>query len=352
MSRYLITLAALCACLLFAEAATAQDAVALAAPPVHAGTYDPVTGTLLPGSQPDEDVLYDNTADNGSFFVPGKGFIEMDWGTPAYGGNGAVLTGYQIGYATTRTTGQLAMIIRLHEGATGHGEFGTVIYEETLRGLPLSTGGAQGFTVDVLLGEPLDVLDGAVGWSYEFNDDETGPLLVGPPNAAGVENAWDEYASPKNEYVGTFWFGGTPYASFHLQLTGTANPPTPSAWLKYGVANGMVLSGFGPGTPGSENLLRIKGIGDTFAVLTVGLTQSDITAGANGITFYGWPWLFAIYDIYIEYVPMSLGVAELPAIIPIETPEGLQIYMQAIGQGLDGVYKRYSKGLELTVQPL
>ena len=54
--------------------------------------------------------------------------------------------------------------------------------------------------------------------------------LVGPPNAPGVEDAYDRYLEATEAYGGSFFFGGNPIASFAIRLKGRANtPPPPSA---------------------------------------------------------------------------------------------------------------------------
>ena len=46
-------------------------------------------------------VVYDNSTGNGSFFAPGPGLANMDWGTLSAGGNNDI-TVFQIGYATSQ----------------------------------------------------------------------------------------------------------------------------------------------------------------------------------------------------------------------------------------------------------
>ena len=57
---------------------------------------------------------------------------------------------------------------------------------------------------------------------------------VSPPGAPGRENYFDLFDS--DVYIGTYWFGGNPYAQFHMQLGRGVRPPpevdipTLSAW--------------------------------------------------------------------------------------------------------------------------
>jgi hypothetical protein len=190
--------------------------------PQYAGTYDVTSDTLIPvAPPPGGTVVFDNTAGNGSFYAPGAGLANMDWGTLSAGGSNSV-TSIQIGYASSSTT-DVDMIVSLHEGATGFGDAG-VISSYSLTGLPGGDpfGGIQAWIIDVTLPGALELPDGAIGWSYEATDDLTGPLTVGPPNEAGVVDAFDQYAGTGGPVLGTFFFGGVPFASFHMQLTAEA----------------------------------------------------------------------------------------------------------------------------------
>ncbi len=122
-----------------------------------------------------------------------------------------------------------------------------------LTGLPGSPGGpcCSGWiiTVDltgsgynsVLTGQDLDG-DGLhdFGYAYHYpnpgNATLIGPSVSGDPNAGdncpGNENAFDWFDpldpldpnAPATNYLGTYWFGGYPFASFYLNLCGT--PPS------------------------------------------------------------------------------------------------------------------------------
>ncbi|MHC5209710.1 MAG: hypothetical protein ACYTG2_03225 [Planctomycetota bacterium] len=197
-------------------------------PVTYLGTYDVATQTIIPpGSNPADGsaIVYDNTAFLGSFFQPGPGNENMDWGELAAGGFNDI-TDIQIGYGT-EATGTVDIEVSLNIGATGFGDPGTPI-EFLITGLPASAGlGAEAFAIDVAL--PVTNLpDGPIGYSYEFFDALTGPLLVGPPNPTGVIDAFDQYTSGFGLLLGTFNFGGppAPLASFYMQLTGSTPGPT------------------------------------------------------------------------------------------------------------------------------
>jgi hypothetical protein len=192
---------------------------------VHLGSYDLESHTITPanpGGDGVPSVVYDNTADNGFFFSPGPGVLSMDWGVLSAGGANTIAT-IQIGYAT-QTIGTVDIGVRIHEGATGFSGGGTVVSNVLVSGLPGSAAGeVVAFTLDIDLagaGLSFDLADGAIGYSYETFDASTGPLLVGPPNEAGVADAFDQYLSGDGSYLGTFFFGGAPFASFHCRLAG------------------------------------------------------------------------------------------------------------------------------------
>lgn len=189
--------------------------------PQYAGTYDVTSDTLIPTAPPPGGtIVFDNTTGNGFFTTPGTNQAVMDWGTLSAGGSNSI-TSLQIGYATS-TIGDISMNIALHEGANGFGNTGTTT-AYSLSGLPGSPDGSiAAWLLDVTLGAPLVLPDGPIAWTYECPDDNTGPLTIGPPNEAGVIDAFDQYDGLGGPYVGTFFFGGVPFASWHMQLTAEA----------------------------------------------------------------------------------------------------------------------------------
>jgi hypothetical protein len=219
--RYVRTLGAT---LLLASATMAQvpssDALIPVGTPTYLGVYSVAAQAFLPAPPPaGPQIVYDNTAFGGQFFQPGAGSSNMDWGTLAAAGHNDITT-FQVGYGTT-TMGTIDLVIALHAGATGFGDAG-VISSLLVTGLPGSPDGIQAVAnaFDILLPAPVKVLDGPMGYSYEPLDAGTGPLLVGPPNESGVIDAFDQYAGTGGAYVGSFFFGGSPLASFYCQLQG------------------------------------------------------------------------------------------------------------------------------------
>ncbi|MED5330750.1 MAG: hypothetical protein VX916_05615 [Planctomycetota bacterium] len=216
--------------------------------PTYAGQYDFATGTMSAAdSSGGSSVIFDNSASNGSFFTAGNGIIVMDWGTLATGSGVSEVNGVQIGYATS-TVGTVDMVLRVHEGADGFSNPGTNIAALPLTGLPGSAdGNPAAWVLDLdLTGLGLVAVDGAFGWSYQALDDDTGPLLSGPPNADGVEDAFDMYDSAMG-YMGTFWFGGppAPMASFYVAAT---SPATCDLFYDNTAMSGSLFTG-GANTP-------------------------------------------------------------------------------------------------------
>jgi hypothetical protein len=282
--------------------------VSVDGPVTHLGTYDLATQSFLatvPSPADGSAVVFDNTAFGGSFFQPGSGSVNMDWGTLSAGGFNDITT-IQIGYGT-ETLGTVDMVVALHAGASGFGSFGTAT-GYLITGLPGSaSGGAEAFAFDITLPSAQTLPDGAIGWSYEFFDALTGPLLVGPPNPAGVIDAFDQYTSG-GAYVGTFNFGGFPafpLASFYMQMTGTTAGPTCQTDLGGAGDGSMVLSVCGDplttradiatlvvdGAPASASVFLLVGLSVGSSAFAGGVLVPDpiliiVTVVADGAGHY------------------------------------------------------------------
>ena len=265
--RYAFTVLAIAA--LWVPAASSQTAVTpqpVPGPVTYLGTYDLATQAFVPPSGADGGVVvYDNTGASGSFFAAGPGLINMDWGTLAATPNNKI-TDIQIGYATSSAI-PVDLQIRVHENTVGFGDFGTVVSDVLITGLPGSSlpPGVEAFVFDIdLAGADLDFLlaDGPVGYSYQAFDTETGPLIAGVPFEAGVVDAFDQYLADES-YFGTLNFGGFPAApagSFHFQMTGTEP------------AECLLVFGDGPGneaydTDGHSWQTQLDNISDAYEVL-------------------------------------------------------------------------------------
>jgi len=326
----------------------------LDAPPTYAGVYDLRTGTLSPPSPADggpiQDVVYDNTTTNGSFFTPGPGIVNMDWGTFASGGLDTVVA-IQVGYATSlQAPASIDLRIRVHEDASGNGDAGTVVLDVTLTGLPNSaSGNPEGFLIDVdLVAAGLDFTlpDGPIGYSYEMFETSTGPLLVGPPNETGVIDLIDQYDSSL-AFLGSGNFGaGGPMASFVLEVTGEGEPVA-GAFEEFGEpsAAAVTISGEGSGVPGEDISLRLAGFFNQTATLVVGLEQTDLF-GAPGVTYFTIPWVAMFPGLPLGFNP---SVFNFDVTLPAALPVGAEIFFQHFSNNAFGVLQN-SNGLKLTIQ--
>jgi len=254
-------------CVIWAPLAVGQDVsgnspIPLAAPPTYAGVYDVATGvfTATPSVPPPPSGLltvYDNSATNGFFFTPGPGTVNMDWGTLSASGHNDI-TEFDIGYVTSDTN-PVNITVYIHEGATGFGVVGTTVTSIPLVGLPGSSSGSpEGFLIGITLASAVKVPDGGIGFSYEMFDSVTGPFLIGPPNEAGVQDAFDQYDTSLN-HLGTFFFGGTPLASFYNTLRGEE----PECLLVFGGGTGDEF--FQPGS--FQFNTQLSGINSSYSVL-------------------------------------------------------------------------------------
>lgn len=348
----------------------------------YIGRYDIATETFFPSDvdpdtlvapgDADPVVVYDNSTTNGYFSTGAGGAIttnhHMDWGTLTTAfGQGAEVTEVRINYATNITAPNTPpkVRLRLYQGATGSGVQGTVIGDYIIDAGALSTGGYQGFTVDVTLPAAVSMADGPIGWSYNVDNpvgaptNSTGPLLAGPPNAPGTGvnkgapatgfGAYDRYNETTNAYVATILGASPVVTSFSVRLKGRVNGAPANPWVNYGVKQKVTLTGAGSATPGSvDNVITVKvnPAGKSF-ILVAGLSQADFFQPSIGLHFYAFPWLVQLAPIV---TPPATGVVDLPAAFPGDVPVGTKIYMQAFGQNLANSYVNWSEGLEVTIQ--
>ena len=142
---------------------------------------------------------------------------------------------FQIGFATD-AVGDITLRYVFSEGEIGNaagaplttGSGGQAIYDIAISGLP--GGGIFGFTLDVVGIDPFIIsgadldMDGDSDWIWgvEALDSGTatalGPLLAteGPFLAPGRFDAFDVYLG--GVYNSTLFFGGAPFAQYHMQL--------------------------------------------------------------------------------------------------------------------------------------
>ncbi|MFT5462033.1 MAG: hypothetical protein ACI8QS_000905 [Planctomycetota bacterium] len=171
---------------------------------------------------------YANNCTTGSFFGAGADEV-IDWGVKAAGAS-SVVDSFVIGYATdavdTTIGGPGATLdIAFYEGTLGFGALGTEAARYSLAGLPGSaSGGFAGYalTVDLTGGFEFCLADGPIGYGYcTLDPGTTGPLITdigGCPN--GQDDAFDSYVCPATAGVlnGTFFFGGSPTASWFIEI--------------------------------------------------------------------------------------------------------------------------------------
>lgn len=204
------------------------------------GYYDLATQTFTSPPGGDDQATIYNQQGFQNFFASGPGIINMDWGEVTTGVNNNVIA-FQVGYVTSND-GPVDMQFKIHEGATGFGDFGTIGVDVMVTGLP----GSNGVDLELnqfligLVALELDfkIEDGPIGYSYEFFDDNTGMLIADAPFEVGVADAFDQYTSA-GAYIQTANFGGFPAApagAFYWTIQGRP------------AAECLLVFGDGPGT--------------------------------------------------------------------------------------------------------
>jgi hypothetical protein len=202
-------------------------------------------------------VIWDSTQDSG-YFWGGQGCMEiaLDWGDI----QPAAVGGFGWAYATNASNG-ISMLITFYTDDNGWNQQGRDIVAGYLftgmngtitpANCKLYWGWlyrAELVTPFVLLANDLDGdLLGDFSYTYWFDCTTLhgcagaiiGPLISGDPNAGlapGIENAFDIYNDPNyipapgyfdpnlTHYVGTYWFGGVPFAQFYMELMAPACP--------------------------------------------------------------------------------------------------------------------------------
>jgi hypothetical protein len=334
-------------------------------------TVLPSDPDLGPGDSGDIVNVYDNSTTNGVLTTAGgsaKTHHLMDWGTLTTDFSlGATVTEIRFAYATnTPATGTVGARLRLYDGATGNGNKGTVNAngDLVLTGLPTSTvAGYEAWTIDLVLDNPITLADGAFGWSFNADGSgtgsATGPMLAGPPNAPGTGPAhpapavgfgsYDRYLETTDAFTSTIFGNGPTMVSISIRLKGRVTGSTPSPWQNYGEKSGVTLNGTGSALPGSvDNVITIKNNpAGKSVILVAGVMQSDFFKASLGLHFYAHPWVLQLAPLATD--PFG-GEVTLPTPLPGTLTAGDTIYLQAFGQNLANQYKKWSEGLELTIQ--
>lgn len=248
-----LLLSVLCVALM-ASLSFAQITSDVPGPVTFGGVYHVTSGVYSTGGPEfGPAIAWDATDFVPSFFGNAIADEEVDWGdvTP-----GTVVNGFQIGYATDSAT-PVDLDVTFYAPGNGGLDASATIASFTIAGLPGSAGGgveAFAFDIDleggsefVIAGGDLDA-DGLDDFEYGYNftaysgGSSTGPLLVGPgPDAPGAEDIWDNYAGGTQNGGGvgsTFFFGGDPFAQFHMRLY---TVPEPSSLALLGLSLLSVL---------------------------------------------------------------------------------------------------------------
>ena len=254
---------------LLAQQKTEETAQTLSSDNVtHLGTLDynsgnlrPAGATAMPG-----DAIWENNVFTGSFRTldptPGNEEEVIDAGDLP---SGTEVGAFEMGIATDSSEPVTVQVTFYQTDAFGttteplSKRDGTpATYDVVLDGLP---GGLFGFTVNVRLrgteafiidGDDLDG-DGATDWGYGYvvtdpgNSTTIGALISGegPAGAPGRFDAFDLYQppflDPASSFIGTPFFGGDPFAQFHMALTKAFPSPAVPTMNSFGLL-GMALA--------------------------------------------------------------------------------------------------------------
>ncbi|MCB1609251.1 MAG: DUF11 domain-containing protein [Xanthomonadales bacterium] len=214
---------------------------------IHLGTFAlSGTGRLTP-VQPSApgDTVWDNSVTTGFFRGQPVGQEILDEGDLP---DGTVIGEFQIGFATD-AVGDVTLRYSFYE----NNNFNTVgnllptvgggqaTYDIPITGLP--GGGIFAFTINIMLAAddqfiitgPDSDMNPGTDWGWGFvvlnpgNSTSLGPLITAegpPPGAPGRADLFDQFTPDVNgTYDGTFFFGGSPFAQFHMVLIEGSNPP-------------------------------------------------------------------------------------------------------------------------------
>lgn len=239
-----------------ASAAPVADTapLATAGDVIHLGTLDYSTGELRVGEERGvPDILWEATTPTGFFrnqpTATQEVLDEGDLPDEPYVGQ------FQIGFVTD-AVGCVTLRYAFYE----NDQFDTVgaplprldggdaVYDVEACGL--TGGGLFAYTLDVelpdfmqfqIVGPDLD-MDGATDWGWGFSVVDPGSTVAGigpsiaspgPGPSQGAADIFDVYDPPVLDpgatYGGTFFFGGAPFAQFHMQLVRGPGPPPPPA---------------------------------------------------------------------------------------------------------------------------
>jgi hypothetical protein len=196
-------------------------------------------GDQQPGIQ--GGIIYDNTMDTGFYFPPPAGAVPVEIADdvilpdPSMGAGLAHINSFVFNYATaTQDVSDCTVGFYTLDAGDAGPDYTAPLAVLTLSGLPGSTDGSVvvfSVTVD-LAGQGLDfdfpgttLTDGtAIGWNgYTFSNVGFGLLTATGGGSHDLFFANVDLNSPYEPLRGFWFFGGSPEASFHIQLLGVIN---------------------------------------------------------------------------------------------------------------------------------
>jgi len=299
---------ALAAAAILATVATAQNQL-----PVHK-VEGPIKtlkrGVQTPKAAPV--IVYENTILSNFYSTPGTNEEWTDFGTISDPDHDTI-TDASFGYATTNpgTIGAGPVVrMRTYDDYTGFclSPLSPLGLDVSVSGLPGA--GATGLAIGWLVTLDLNAAgacffqdDGKFGYSFQYDDSTSGPLLAS--GGAGQANQFD-WRPLSTGSCGQYWFGGNPWAGFYADFTGH------KGYGSFGVGGGTTptLSITGATCNGSTVSVTVGGAtGDAWAIFA----GNTIGAGVGGPAPGGLSW-----DISLGGGPPVLVLG--PFTFPINPP--------------------------------
>jgi|GEM_PF-925359 len=189
-------------------------------------------------------LVFDNHASAHTYWNMGYEnlhYIALDWGKmqpSATGLSSEIIDGFEFRFSTNdHGTAGIMMDIHFYDGCTGWGNLGFVQAVFPFTGLPNAAHLPPGVNKNWVITSDLEgtgyefLLGSEIGWAHVYHngmgiggDPATGPVIGKKPFAGGngdtgTDNAFDIYY-PNGNWSNTYWFGGSPWATWPLRLWG------------------------------------------------------------------------------------------------------------------------------------